>query len=100
MGAAAGLQIDHGFGSPDLNQPHSPCAGRRLHRHRLDQAGIGGQFGIADPAVADRQIPLDQRVELTLDDQFILGRVGHVEIEPPLFGGDRAAGHGQRDHDR
>src|SRR5689334_17384492 len=46
MRAAAGLQVE----PDDLDQPHAPGADRRLHRHGLDQARIGLELGIADPA--------------------------------------------------
>src|SRR5579885_1072526 len=46
VGAAAGLQIEAG----DLDQADAAGAHRRLHRHGLDQAGIGFELGVADPA--------------------------------------------------
>src|ERR1700741_2483416 len=46
--AAAGLQVV----SDDLDEPYAAGTDGRFDRHRLDQAGRGCEFRIADPARA------------------------------------------------
>src|SRR6185295_2082231 len=46
MRAAAGLQVE----TNDLDQPHAARAHRRFDRHGLDEARIGLQFGVRNPA--------------------------------------------------
>ena len=47
----------------DAHQPDPPGAARRLHREGADQAGILVQLRLADPALADRMVGGDQRVQ-------------------------------------
>jgi hypothetical protein len=50
--------------SPMATRRTRARAHRRLDRQGAHETGIGLQFGVADPAVADRMIGGDQRVEL------------------------------------
>src|SRR6185312_10336323 len=45
VGAAAGLEVD----LADADQADATLAGGRLHLHGLDEAGVGGHFGVGDP---------------------------------------------------
>ena len=94
MRAAAGLQIEAG----DLDQPHAAGAHRRLHRHGLDQAGIGFELGVADPAAGDRGIAGDHLVDLCRDRVLVEAGFRNVEVEPAFAVADRAAGDGIRQH--
>src|SRR5450631_1548825 len=59
MSAAARLQVEVGY----LDQPYPASAHRRLHRHGLHLAGIGGELLVADPATAHRGIARDHLVD-------------------------------------
>ena len=61
MGAAAGLQVE----PRDLDQPHPAGAHRRLHRHGLDQAGVGLELGVGDPAAGHGGVGGDHLGELS-----------------------------------
>ena len=88
MGSAARLEVE----ADDLDQPHAAGSGRRLDRHGLDQAGIGGELLVADPARAHLGVGGDQRVEARFDFGLVDDRLARIEIEPPLAVPDRAAG--------
>ena len=96
MGAAAGLQVEVG----DFDQPHPAGAHRRLHRHGLDQAGIGGELVVADPAAGDGRVGRDHLVHSCGDRVLVEAGFRDVEIEPALALADRAAGHRIGQHRR
>mmetsp|Transcript_5286 Transcript_5286/g.19875 ORF Transcript_5286/g.19875 Transcript_5286/m.19875 type:complete len:309 (-) Transcript_5286:8564-9490(-) len=88
MRAAAGLQVH----AVDLQHAHSTQAARRLHAHRTDQAGVGVQLVLADPAVRHRVRLGHQAVQAGLD-RVLVERLIGVEVQPRVGLGDRAAVH-------
>src|SRR6185312_6350737 len=86
MGAAARLQVEPG----DFDQPHAAGAHRRLHRHGLDQTGIGFEFGIADPAVKHGGAGCDHLIYFGADGVLVEAGFRDVEIEPAFGFADRA----------
>ena len=66
-----------------------PDTHRRLHRHGLDQAGIGFEFGVADPAVADGSAGRDHGHQCRGDFVLVEAGLGNIEVEPALDFADR-----------
>ena len=80
----------------DPHQPHPALADRRLHLHRLHHLRPRRELLLADPLGADRQVGGDVGVQPRLERRHVLGRLGHVEVEPALVLADRPAGHADR----
>ena len=69
----------------DDDEAHPAGAARRLHRHGADQAGIGRELRVGDPALGDRMVGGDQRVELGVSSSLSTAAgVLDVEVEPAL----------------
>jgi hypothetical protein len=100
MGAATGLQVDLPVAGSDTDQPHPARTLGGLYGHGLDEAGIGVKLLGGDPCLGHVETPLDQGVHLALQHQLVIGRIGHGEIQTPLFRRDRPTGHRKRDHHR
>ena len=66
----------------------------------FDQAGIGLELRVGDPALAHRLVERDQFVEPALDLRLVEDGLARVEIEPPLSVADRPSGHRIGRHDR
>ena len=79
-----------------------PGSHRRLDRHGLDQARIGLELRVGDPALAHRRVERDQFVEPALDLGLVDHGLARIEIEPPLGVADRSSGHriGQDDREQ
>src|SRR5690242_2449072 len=86
VGAAAGLQVH----AVDLEEADAPHAARRLDRHRAHELRLGVELRVRDPDRPDVVRLVDQAGELALEVLPVEG-IDHVEIEPRVAGGDRAA---------
>src|SRR6478735_1972577 len=87
--STARLQVD----SLDGNKAHFARSARRFYRHGLDEARIGIELRVGDPALGDGGVAGNQRVELVGDVDFVETRIRNVEIEPPVTIRNRATGH-------
>src|SRR5215216_5797362 len=88
MRAAAGLEVD----ALDLDEAHAAGAARRLHRHGLDEGGVGVELRVGDPTLADRRVAFDERVELLGQLGLVEPGLRNVEVEPAVAVADGAAG--------
>ena len=88
MRAAAGLQVD----ALDLQHANAAESARGLHAHAAHQLRVGIELGLADPAVAHRVRPGHQTRDAGAQ-RLLVQRLCHVEIQPRVAGGDRAAVH-------
>src|SRR5215208_4883662 len=95
MGAAAGLEVD----ALDLDEAHAAGAARRLHRHGLDEGGVGVELRVGDPALADGGVAGDERVQLLGQVGLVEPGLGNVEVEPAVALADGAAGDREGQHD-
>ena len=86
MGAAAGLEID----ALDLEHAHAALAARGLHAHAAHEAGVGVELVLADPAVP-HGVRLGDELREPGIQRILVERLVHVEVEPGVGGGDRAA---------
>ena len=86
MRATTRLHV-HAF---DLEHADAALASRGLHAHAAHQLRVGVELGLADPAVAHRVRFGDQARDAGAQG-FLVQRLVHVEIQPRVAGGDRAA---------
>jgi hypothetical protein len=89
--AAARLQID----TIDLDEAHAAGAAGRLHAHAAHQLRVRIELGVGDPAGGDRRGCGDQLGQ-ALVQRLLVEQLVHVEVEPRVLRGDRAAVHRMR----
>ena len=94
VGPPTGLQVD----VTDGEKPDPALSGGWFDGHRLDEIGTRRELLVRHPDGANREILLNQPVQLPSDVLLVRNRLRQVEIEATTAVPDGAAGHFRGNH--